>query len=604
VFVNFWLQWVKKEMKGKGYIMSAGNAPSPMGKEYSGYDRSKKVEVTGMKFIDDATWTTASEAALQEMIKMHETFCEFHKVMLHKGKSERFSINMKDPSTLSWTGSKGEGIRGPMDRWVTNEREGEKIPIPNREKAPMKYLGVMFDMNASWKTQKRITAKKLADLLSKIKTSTAALPMLIYAINTKIIPTIAYPLQVAAISVKTLEAWDQQIREALRIASGNHIVNSLHTEMYYRPVKDYGLGLFSIKKVVFRRRIKATMNIVNDTNLITGETSLVKRVVDAGAERSRRAHKAHYTKRSPGRPALIPNSLHTETLRAASHLSLTMVLAGEKEGANRPSMAKTFKKDIEVIEKIEYEPALDVYTDGSTHDNGTRAGWGFAAFTKAQDTSGKGKRRDSARLIGEQSNYLAEAIALLEVLRSTNPWTTLDIYIDNEGVVQEWEKDKRERTKERMQTPGRAIWNRITNLREYRSGITRVHWVHSHPDGKVNKTSRECACGAAPPEVCDENHRHHRGNDAADDEANKGANKERESRGEGHPSIGEEELILIWAAEEVKEIKVTNMNREEVRLAQGDIDTFIKMAEEEQEKRVEYEMGSSKRVVAEALRLS
>ena len=26
VFVNFWLQWVKKEMKGKGYVMSSSNA--------------------------------------------------------------------------------------------------------------------------------------------------------------------------------------------------------------------------------------------------------------------------------------------------------------------------------------------------------------------------------------------------------------------------------------------------------------------------------------------------------------------------------------------------------------------------------------------------
>ena len=51
-------------------------------------------------------------------------------------------------------------------------------------------------------------------------------------------------------------------------------------------------------------------------------------------------------------------------------------------------------------------------------------------------------RWGNGRLKGRQTNDLAEAAALLEVLRSHNTRQDLTIYIDNGGVVSRWERDE------------------------------------------------------------------------------------------------------------------------------------------------------------------
>ena len=64
-------------------------------------------------FVDDSLWPTRSARTLEELARMHETFCNFHKVFIHKTKSEYMTVN-------------GKGVQV---RWrPTGEGQGEGAP--------------------------------------------------------------------------------------------------------------------------------------------------------------------------------------------------------------------------------------------------------------------------------------------------------------------------------------------------------------------------------------------------------------------------------------------------------------------------------------------
>ena len=92
VFVHYWLAWVKSKMKGKGYKMSEDGSQRTM-EEALSHQRREPTETIGKQFIDDSIWTADSGVHMQEMVRMHETFCNFHQVFLHTTKCEYFAMN-------------------------------------------------------------------------------------------------------------------------------------------------------------------------------------------------------------------------------------------------------------------------------------------------------------------------------------------------------------------------------------------------------------------------------------------------------------------------------------------------------------------------------
>ena len=188
-----------------------------------------------------------------------------------------------------------------------------------------------------------------------------------------------------------------------------------------------------------------------------------------------------------------------------------------------------------------------IYTDGATTLGAQpKAGWGLVRIDRPagqEEAEGKLMTKQYGRLTGHQNNYKAEARALLAALCSAPAVMPMHIYIDNLGVVQRWDKNKKEDTRGRAKDKARAIWNRIEHMRGYREAWgtkTRIAWVHSHVDEDKEKEGNEkeekkaargshpplqCACGA-PKGECDVNHPHHRGNDMADAEAKQGMNSQ------------------------------------------------------------------------------
>ena len=96
------------------------------------------------------------------------------------------------------------------------------------------------------------------------------------------------------------------------------------------------------------------------------------------------------------------------------------------------------------------------YTDGGL-DPGVepRAGWGMPTQCQAEGWEVMGQ----GRLRGEQSNSIAEAMALLQVLTGVHPTQDATVYnvIDNNGVLQNWDRGRGDDPSGRLPQGGRAV---------------------------------------------------------------------------------------------------------------------------------------------------
>ena len=72
---------------------------------------------------DGSIWPTGSAAHMQEVIRMHETFCNFHQIYIHKKKSEYVSINAGG-AQVRWT---------PTGRDTTPKGEEHKQHLETKE---------------------------------------------------------------------------------------------------------------------------------------------------------------------------------------------------------------------------------------------------------------------------------------------------------------------------------------------------------------------------------------------------------------------------------------------------------------------------------------
>ena len=114
---------------------------------------------------------------------------------------------------------------------------------------------------------------------------------------------------------------------------------------------------------------------------------------------------------------------------------------------------------------------MNIYTDGGTIPGvKPKTAWGLEIQDgqhKVVKWKGEGMQI-KGRLQGLQSNDLGEAMALLQGLRSIHPSQDCEIFIDNTGVVDTWEKDTLNNPRARLHSTGRALWNMIQLLKNAR----------------------------------------------------------------------------------------------------------------------------------------
>jgi hypothetical protein len=522
VFMDAWLKWIKKTMKGKGYSMSKWRGTN------------KEVEVLAQMFVDDSIWLANSANAAQEMIRRCELFCDFHKVIINKQKSNYVTMNDKGHQ-ITWNPKIGQSREQAefkrTGKWgrVTRPKKGET------DGRVFKYLGVHFEACVGWQAQARELQAKHDDLVARLKYSAMSIEQATYAINAKIVPAMMYTMQVANMSKSLLRKWDKKHVSIVRKA-GN-LPMTIPTQIYFLNKENGGLGLISLEECQNERNATLDYIAANERNWKHGD-SLLSKVIEAG--------KAHSSQSA---------SIH----RAVSESTEEIAFALEPT-PKKALLVNMAKQDAESARESGMDEAVNIYTDGGTREEVSS----WAVVIQTQATGGKRKRANirkdpsvvtlGGRLIGEQKNDMAEAMALLQSLRQIQLGTHANVYIDNLGVVQESEKKLDPHIRYRMNKSGRAIWNRIRALLRLRrscGATTNIEWVHSHVDDEERakwkeKSARTCCCGGILESEgmrCDVDHPHHEGNAYADEIATAALEYREEDVEPGHnlhPLSGEE----------------------------------------------------------------
>jgi hypothetical protein len=81
VFINFWLEYVHKEMANEGYTMSQAELG----------DKPTLANV----FVDDSNWFTANSGAMARAVQLGEAFTSFHGLAFNKSKCEYLAVNQE-----------------------------------------------------------------------------------------------------------------------------------------------------------------------------------------------------------------------------------------------------------------------------------------------------------------------------------------------------------------------------------------------------------------------------------------------------------------------------------------------------------------------------
>ena len=115
VFINFWLEYVYKTARGKGYRMSE----AAEGDE----------EILGQVFVDDSNWISGNKEGMETLIQLGEDFTEFHGLSFNKGKCEYLVVNQErngqgEYDLPKWKG--GEEVEAKMRKHSNNSAESKR----------------------------------------------------------------------------------------------------------------------------------------------------------------------------------------------------------------------------------------------------------------------------------------------------------------------------------------------------------------------------------------------------------------------------------------------------------------------------------------------
>ena len=121
--------------------------------------------------------------------------------------------------------------------------------------------------------------------MSKLRFARISVEQAVYAINTKIIPAMLYPLQVAQVPRSLLKQWDLEHRKIVRRVGA--LPKAIPTPIFHLPDKSGsgGIGLTSMEDTVDTRRIQMQVQALNDSRIGTLEeekTQTQARITRAG----------------------------------------------------------------------------------------------------------------------------------------------------------------------------------------------------------------------------------------------------------------------------------------------------------------------------------
>ena len=371
---------------------------------------------------------------------------------------------------------------------------------------------MLFEVQPGWHAQIECLKRKHQELISKLRYVNISIEQAVYAINAKIVPAMAYALQVATVPDSLIRKWDKAHCNIVRRVGKLSAASAIQDHFFHLPKAEGGLGLSSLLLERNKSLIAMDFHANNETNFKLGQ-SLQSKVVRAG-----RVHK--------NRPSSIHHTIHN----AMVHLGCAF-----HETPPEFRIQAAMDLDLSKAACVLLLENVHAYTDGGTTMEGEiKSSWGVCIQTENEQVSdthptNKGTITLSGRLVGDQKNDIAEAYAFLRALREVNPSTPGSFYIDNLGVIQTAGQALDPGVRQRATHSARSTWRRIRALllaRQQLNTRTDIKWIHSHVDDANRRqwkpsANHTCACGGIRLDdgslACDPTHPHHIGNQLADE---------------------------------------------------------------------------------------
>jgi hypothetical protein len=159
------------------------------------------VSIVANMYCDDVQFTTNSFNDMQDLVGIIQEFMTTFGIPINASKSF-YTAYLPDPTktnkaTLPITtapniAGKWEGD-ATTGKWICDNAHPTYLSIKQPDEA-IRYLGVHFAMDGSWKHQADLLVKALDTSLSRIRTRGLPPEQLVYLINTVIIPKLTFPL--------------------------------------------------------------------------------------------------------------------------------------------------------------------------------------------------------------------------------------------------------------------------------------------------------------------------------------------------------------------------------------------------------------------------
>ena len=226
--------------------------------------------ITVLMYCDDLVITTDNFEDMQDLIGVISEFMNTFGIPINNKKSFYTASMPKsqqhDIVTAPTTEGHWEG--GIAGKWIANRSPTTNITIRQQHES-IRYLGVHFSLNGSWKTQKEILETTLTTSLARLRQKDLPPEQLAYLINTIILPKLIYPLNIISILTQDLAAditvkLDNIIAKFAILYLG--YPPGINHKFLYTSQTKKGIGLDSIQDLVGINTITNTTITLNDWN--------------------------------------------------------------------------------------------------------------------------------------------------------------------------------------------------------------------------------------------------------------------------------------------------------------------------------------------------
>ena len=218
-------------------------------------------------YADDICLIAETAEHLQQLVGLVHEFFSTAGINLSDTKSY-YTTNAPNPTPIYITGSMTQGADANLDGEWTPDTTGPSL-THKKPNESIRYLGVNFELNGTWETQKRIVEDTLKFCLERLEYKDMTMTQMRYVMNAVIIPKLKYALSISAIHQAPHATFCDSLDTTIRrfVLDYFRMARNTSTACVHSNLQHWGLGINSLKAKVYETIIHNTVSSLNDWDL-------------------------------------------------------------------------------------------------------------------------------------------------------------------------------------------------------------------------------------------------------------------------------------------------------------------------------------------------